>query len=384
MIGELFIRTPQVRTTATGSIVNVQIDSPEGEFALFFEVQGASLHTRATPFFAMCLPLAMARGWTLRSESPVSRRLLSSIPTIQDIYRYFLPGTQRIQLAASEMAEPASRARTAGSFFSGGVDSYYTYLKNRHRITRLIFATGFDIKLSQSTFAEKVQEQIRLMTNELGAGLIAIRSNIRDFSDRFVHWRYFHGAVLGGVSSLLSNDLDTVYIASSHNYGDLFAWGSHPILDPHWSTEAVDVFNDGCEARRLEKLELVVTSDVALRRLRVCFNNKYDRYNCNRCEKCMRTKVALYALGVLDRCETFKPEIDLKQLSKLRYGSNGNVVRANLENYEYLRKHRPSPDLEHALRLAMRRPSLLKSAKQRFRTFFQKPVTGKVLGASVR
>ncbi len=384
MTSTLIIHSPQVETTTTGSVAKVLLECPEGRFDLFFEVSGATLHDRVTPYAAMCLPLAMARGWTLRTESPISSKLLKTIPTIQQIYRYFLPGTQTIQVQAPTREEPDACGRTSASFFSGGVDSYYTYLKHRERITRLIFATGFDIRLTQTTFASHVQEQVRQMADELGAGLIAIKSNIRDFSDQFVHWRYYHGAVLGGTASLLANELDTVFIASSQNYGDLFAWGSHPILDPLWSTEAVQVINDGCEAKRLEKLQLVVQNDVAVRRLRVCFNNKYDRYNCNRCEKCFRTKVALYALGVLEKCETFKHDFDLKQLSNLRYGSNGNVVRANLENYEYLRKHRPHPQLERALRMASRRPSLLKTAKHRIRSLFRKPVETKTLGVKVK
>src|SRR5439155_14974464 len=105
-----------------------------------------------------------------------------------------------------------------------------------------------------------------------------------------------------------------VFIASSHNYGDMFPWGSHPILDPHWSTEAVQVHNDGCEAQRLDKLQLVIQSDVAMRHLRVCYSNKLDRYNCNRCEKCLRTKIALYALGALDRSQTLDSKLDLNRV----------------------------------------------------------------------
>jgi len=387
MSSELILRRPRVEQTAEGSIARVQLDSPDGVFDLFFDVNGAKLEANATAFMAMCLPLAMSRGWNLRSEAPVSTRLMSSVKAIQDIYRLFLPGTSLVNLDAPVEVLPAPSGRNAASFFSGGVDSYYTYLKHRERITRLIFAVGFDMQLSQTSFANLVQKQIREAADKLGVGLISIRSNIHDFSDKYVHWRYYHGAVLGGVASLLSSELDTVYIASSHNYSDLFPWGSHPILDPHWSTEAVQVINDGCEATRLQKLALVAQNDVALQTLRVCFNNKNDRYNCNRCEKCFRTKIALYALGALERCQTFQPDFDFKRMAKLRYGNNGNVVRANQENLVYLRQHRPHAELERALRLARRKPSVLKSVKQRVRSLFRaapaRPAST-ALGASVR
>lgn len=372
MSHDLIIHRPQVRETSSGSRVDVKLECPEGKFDLFFEIQGAPLHDGVTPYVALCVPIAMTKGWNIRSEQPASERMLQACHTIQDIIKCFRPNTQHVRINVPGHVEPVVAGRTAGSFFSGGVDSYYTYLKNKEHITQLIFAWGFDIKLEQESFAHLVTDQIQQMADELGVGLIRVKSNIRHFSDSIVHWRDLHGAILGGTASLLSRKLDTVFIASSQHYGDLFPWGSHPILDHLWSTEAVQVINDGCECKRYEKLALVVTNEVALRRLRVCFNNKNDRYNCNRCEKCYRTKVALYALGVLDRCQTFKPDLNLKHMSQLRYGNNANVVRANRENLELLRLRRPDPAVERALLKAMRRPSLLKTAKQILRSHFPK------------
>lgn len=372
MSHELIIHQPQLKQSSAGSRIDVKLESPVGNFDLFFDIKGAELRDSVTPFVALCVPLAMTRGWNIRCEQPISERLMEASHTIQDIIQFFRPHTQRIKLNVPTHHEPVVEGRTAASFFSGGVDSYYTYIKHQNRITKLIFGWGFDIKLEQESFAQLVTEQIQQMTDELGVGLIQLKTNIREFSDPIIHWRDLHGAILGGTASLLSKELDTVYIASSQHYGDLFPWGSHPILDHHWSTEAVQVINDGCESKRHEKLALVVTNEVAMRRLRVCFNNKFDRYNCNRCEKCYRTKVALYALGALERCQTFKPDIDLKHMSELRYGNNGNVVRANMENVELLQMRRPDPAVQRALKLAMRRPSWMKTAKQILRKHFPK------------
>lgn len=364
MSHELIIHSPRLCETAAGTRVDIKLESPAGAFDLFFEVQCASVRHTATPFVALCVPLAMTRGWNIRCESPISAQLMDSSQTAQDIIQFFRPQTHRIQLHTPVHEEASLRGRTAASYFSGGVDSFYTYLKHRERITRLIFGWGFDIKLEQESLASLVTQQIQQMAEELGTGLIRLKTNVREFTDPIIHWRDLHGALLGGIATLLSNDLDTVYIASSQHYGDLFPWGSHPMLDHHWSTEAVRVINDGCECKRHEKLALVVTNEVAMRHLRVCYVNRNDRYNCNRCEKCYRTKVALFALGALDRCQTFQPEIDLKHMSELRYGNNGNVMRANLENYELLKQRRPDPEVMRALKLAMRRPSWFKSAKK--------------------
>jgi len=385
MTSELVIRHPKVEQTSNGSLVTVRLDSPDGPFDAFVDVQGGHLEMNATAFAAMCLPLAMARGWTLCSEAPISAKLLSSMATIQDIFLHFLPGTQRIHVDTPGRVEPVLSNREAASFFSGGVDAYYTFLKHRERITRLIFGMGFDIKLSQTRVVDIVLQQMRQAARDVGAGLLEVKTNIRDFSDQYVHWRFFIGAAMGGTASLLSHLLDTVYIGSSHHYGDLFCWGTHPLLDPLWSTEAVEVINDGCEATRLNKLKLVVQSDAALKSLRVCFNNRDDRYNCSRCEKCIRTMVALHALGGLERCHTLQHDLDLTRISKLRFGDNVIVKRINQENYDYVRQHRLDPQLERALQLSMRPSSLIKKAKKRVRSLFQpsarpSSVLGKIAG----
>src|SRR5438034_10912961 len=100
MASELIIRHPTVEQTINGSLVTVRLDSPDGPFDAFVEVKGGHLEENVTAFAVMCLPLAMAQGWTLCSESPISARLLTSIPTIQDIFLHFLPGTKRIQVDA--------------------------------------------------------------------------------------------------------------------------------------------------------------------------------------------------------------------------------------------------------------------------------------------
>ncbi|MFT3878956.1 MAG: hypothetical protein QM703_04765 [Gemmatales bacterium] len=380
MTTELIIRHPKVERTSGGSLVTVRLDSPDGPFNAFFDVRGGHLEVNASAFATMCLPVAMAKGWSVRSESPVSAKLMGSIPTIQDIFLHFLPGTQRIELDAPSHKDPMAPNREAASFFSGGVDAYYTYLKHRERIRRLIFGMGFDIKLSQTKVIDIVLEQMRRAAQDLGAGLLEVKTNIRDFSDRYVHWRFFIGAALGGTASLLSNLLDAVYIGSSHNYGDMFCWGTHPILDPLWTTEAVEVINDGCEAIRLDKIKLVAQSDEALKSLRVCFNNRDDRYNCSRCEKCLRTMVGLHIHGALERCKTLRNTLDLKRISNLRIGDNDNVKRINLQTYQYIRRERRDPPLERALLLSLRKTSLVKKVKKKIRSYLQPVKKSSVLG----
>ena len=69
----------------------------------------------------------------------------------------------------------------------------------------------------------------------------------------------------------------------------------------------------GCEASRLDKLDVVAREPAARHSLRVCWENRGGAYNCGRCEKCLRTMVAMDALGVLDAVRPLPPpDLDVR------------------------------------------------------------------------
>jgi len=78
--------------------------------------------------------------------------------------------------------------------------------------------------------------------------------------------------------------------------------GYASLLDPLWSSDAVEIVHDGPNTR-IEKLRLLVQYPEIMARLRVCWEN-IGKYNCGLCEKCIRTMLALRALGI-DRCAVF-------------------------------------------------------------------------------
>ena len=125
-----------------------------------------------------------------------------------------------------------------------------------------------------------------------------------------------------------------VYIPSSHKYSDLLPWGSHPLTDPLMSTDGVMLIHDGCEATRVQKvLWQVSKSDVALDYLRVCWRNRFGKYNCGICEKCNRTMVNLKIAGVLDKCDTFDGDLSYSDIANTPVSdwSDRSFVVENLE-----------------------------------------------------
>lgn len=265
---------------------------------------------------ATLLP-AMRRGLSLQIPGEVSPRLLTAIPRIQKLLQGWDARFQRVIVDAHPGSVPVGARGDIGLLFSGGVDSFYTLLKHRGEINELIFVHGFDLPLGRVALRGEISRKLRLAAAELKKPLIEVETNLRAFSDRHVPWEMYHGAALASVALLLSPRFSRIYIAGTRHSADLVPWGSHPDLDPLWSIENMAVEHDGTEATRPEKVKAIAADTTALKYLRVCWENRGGRYNCGRCEKCLRTMVSLRIAGALDRCATFARGLDLTAVARL-------------------------------------------------------------------
>jgi hypothetical protein len=260
-------------------------------------------------FVAPLLMLAMAQRERLVVEAPVSSALLKRLPTISDIYRAWFPGLTPVEVQAPASAPTARPDGGGGLFFSGGVDSFYSLLKARasheRPVTHLMLVLGFDVRQRNPVLFDKIARRVADVALQADRHLLVVETNIRQLSDPIVGWHFYHGAAMAGVALALGGVLERALIASWCAYQELRPWGSHPLLDPLWSTERVRVLHDGCEATRLQKVRHIAASDLALGALRVCWANEGTDYNCGRCEKCLRTMLALHVSGALHRCHVF-------------------------------------------------------------------------------
>lgn len=82
--------------------------------------------------------------------------------------------------------------------------------------------------------------------------------------------------------------------------------------------------------------------------LRVCWQNPDNAYNCCRCEKCIRTMLALEALGGLDQCPTFPLPLTEDIVATIPLTSHSDRAFA-YQNLALLRENQRRPDLQHIL-----------------------------------
>jgi hypothetical protein len=324
------------------------------EFPVFFRSSEAVLGANLEAFIACALLPAMKEGVGLDLAGPASERLVSALPKIVDIHTAWDARLSRVSLPdlvpAQKTGAPSGRA---GAFFSGGVDSFYTFLKNRDHVTDIIFIHGFDIPLEREDLIRRAAEGVEGVAAEFGVGIVHVQTNIKSVLRSFVKWgTQGHGAALATIGHLLSPAFSRVYIASSCFYADLFPWGTHPLLDPLWSSESIEFIHDGCEARRVEKIEFIAGFDAALRHLRVCYQNLEGMHNCGHCEKCIRTMISLEAAGKLSQCATFERRLDARSVRRLRVIPETREFF--VENRRALERRGLRPDLQKALTHALR------------------------------
>jgi hypothetical protein len=324
------------------------------------------------------------------------------VNAMQWVRRWFYPPKQdivKIEAPISKKIEYRNKIDRAGLFFSGGIDAYSSFYGNRMRFAPehpYAIKDGllvYGLEIYDPIAFNYVYENLRQATGELGITLIPVYTNLylefreEDTLNDFSFWiNELMGATFAAIAHAFSQRLSVVSIASNADIAHLSPWGSHPLLDTNYSSCDLKIRHDGANRTRFEKTQLISNQDVPLKYLRVCnLINTYtsDTQNCGVCAKCVKTKLALLALGALDKTTVFENnriDPDLVKNSAYIYDDYTQSTYADLIDPLLEKGH---PQLAEAVRLCLKRyaekDSLLKKRlKQLNRSFFN-GVCGKVI-----
>jgi hypothetical protein len=124
--------------------------------------------------------------------------------------------------------------------------------------------------------------------------------------------------------------------------------GSHPALDPLWSTEQLSVIYDGGDTGRRAKIDFISDDPLALETLRICYQDPPTVYNCGRCWKCLSTMIGLELSGALERCTRLPRKVDPEWVRRAELEPEHRA--SSLERLlEEARSRGASPELVEAL-----------------------------------
>jgi hypothetical protein len=262
-------------------------------------------------------------------------------PTLKDglksamgwILHWYKINRDPVQIEAKSKANFSNTTtpERAGWFFSGGIDSLATLRHNhlnfpsdhpefiKDGLTIYgISSSGNELETADNFLAafDRLLAATSSLAKEAGVTPIPVYTNVRQLNTDTYFWcDQFQGAALASVAHAFNRRLTRVSIASTGNIPTLHPHGSHPLLDPNYSSHDLRVQHDGIMLSRLAKTKLVADWDVALQNLKVCtkvLQMRPDALNCGKCDKCIRTMLALLALGKLDQAITF-PKVELSE-----------------------------------------------------------------------
>lgn len=344
-----------------GEELRLWVDIPE----IYIEV----ISETGNPWLVAMLPMAASLDEDIELSLPVDALLLENVRGVMKIWKEWYPELYSVEIRCpvNGYAEPKS-TRTA-TFFSGGVDSYFSIARrmpqNPHgipavgKVDDLLTVWGFDVGVSDEAQFRPLVGMLSESAQRLALNHIIVRTNLREVMPIYrKQWGPLtHGAGLAFIGLMLERRYGEIVLGSTYPYGVLSPWGSHPLVDPLFSTSGVTIVHDGAAMTRIGKTELAARLPETRRSLHVC--QAAGLHNCSRCEKCYRTMIALDILGLK---EAFNAVFDwsdytLLKVSKVYVG--GGLQQIFYKEMISAAQVRGREDVVKALRYSSRRSGRL-------------------------
>jgi hypothetical protein len=261
----------------------------------------------------------------LSIDAPACPRLLEGLAISAELIASWFPRVRatRIETAGTRASVPSGLR--AALCLSGGVDSLSALQVNRDTVSANhpdsyrdgIYYFGlntydFDGEVPKADRVAAFQSHARRLErfgDAAGVRVLSVSTNIRTFAATWEDWDIGGQtpALVAGAHAL-TRRMRSLAIAGAGNGITPVLHGTHPLLDPHFSSFGLDVRVVEAMPRRFEKVARLAEWPAALDALHVCFLFDVQASgppNCGRCEKCIRTMIELLLCGALDRASTF-------------------------------------------------------------------------------
>ncbi len=283
---------------------------------IWFESADLALTPAPEAWGSALLIAAAARGEALTLAGAVDERwrdgTAGALALAQQWWGYRASPPQ-VELDTTA-ALPPREPRGDGLCFSLGVDSFFSLMRWPGVLRWLVFVHGYDVPLDDRVRMQAIRTSLLEVAQARGVRPVIVRTNLREHpAFAAAPWEMTHGGALAAVGHLLQFHLDRLVVSASYPRVAPHPWGSHWQLDPLWSSRRVEIAHFGDHRWRAEKLVEIADEPLVQRHLRVCWENRRATGNCGRCEKCLRTELALAQAGKLEAFRCFDDEEPLSR-----------------------------------------------------------------------
>ena len=321
------MRISQLRLERTGSGARASArvsweDSARPPLELFFETDARGMDD-LTPepeaFVTACaLPAIHSGERRLRVEGPLCPRLAEGLATAAALVQGWYGGSRGpipIEPSGFRALVPRESPRAA-LFFTGGIDSTHLLRVNRRDYARehprsfadcLLVHGNLKAESDESPWSERAFTAVGEAAEAAGLALVPVRTNLWEIEPDlgFVTFQSLSSG-LGAAAHLFRRRWNRVSLASGRAIVREIPRGTHPLLDPLYSSSAVDILHEPLRLTRLERLAAIASAPPGIGHLVVCLAYPgAPHLNCGECEKCVRTMTQLLALGRLGGAQTF-------------------------------------------------------------------------------
>jgi len=353
------IERPVREDRADGRRVGARIvweGAHRGPDRLWFETDAPfadDLEPAAEAFLVAATPLAAGLGEPrLAIEGRVCPALRDRLAEAMRTLAGWYPSCREVPIEASDgfaPLVPRTPPRVA-AFVSGGVDSLSMLRANRlaHALEEPasirdalhLFGWHTDDFDGQTPRPERLRvygerhARLARFAAATGLTLVAVRTNARTFHPSFPWSRdvAFSAGMIAPAHALRARFTEVLF-ASGGFPGEHPPHGSHPRLDPLYSSGGLTARHAEAGRTRLDKVRAIAAWPEAMAVLEVCLHHEIPApnvVNCGRCEKCVRTMLAFAAIGRLDAAVTFPDRGRLAdRLGALRLTGTLSVSYAN-------------------------------------------------------
>lgn len=270
-------------------------------------------YERSDAFVIGLLHYAMTHNHDIICEAPMGEDLYYQVTTylIDAISKGSHNHMHPIRISAEIDSTQLPCAGKVGTGISCGVDSLHVlaHMQNaqlkRHQITHLAFnnvGSNGEGERAEKLYRQR-REQAEKFCMEYGFELTSVNSNIMDV---FMQSHFITCIYTCCFSILVLQKLYSIYYIASSEPVFNFNLNDNHLRDASFyeslftdlcSTANLRIYCEGETLTRLEKIKDLSVYQPSFKYLNVCVSTAE---NCGKCEKCMRTLLALDILGVLD------------------------------------------------------------------------------------